>query len=203
MAGGLRTDFEFTGVADFLSAIEGLQGKELERATRDAFKKVATRVAVPEVKSRIPSGPPPHKSAAKGGRGAKGPLNKSVTARTGKPRRDETAAVTIGPRAWYKHFYIKGTAKHVIEAHDAAGASATTGQMRTINSLEAGRFQLDETKRRALAVSGRFYARVYHPGGKPHDVFTGLEQRIERPLQAAMTEELLKNIASAARRRRK
>lgn len=195
----VRTGVDVQGVGDLIHALEGLTGRELEKTTRDVFKAVGQTVIAPAVKAAINPKGYHNRSKKPVRRGQGGPLKRNVTSRALRPRRGETAAITTGPRAWYKHFFFQGTAKHVISATDAAGDKATKGHIRTINKLEAGAYWSDEAKGLALLVSGRFYARVNHPGGPPHDQLAGVAASVTPKVTAALTDALMRKVAARTR----
>ena len=93
---------------------------KLRQTTNKALTKVVRTTVVPEMQKQVasaaqgksprrPSGMAPPK------RGTKGPLAKSVRVKRLKTRnkdRGEMVAMGVAPRAWYRHWFIKGTKPH-------------------------------------------------------------------------------------------
>ena len=116
---------EAKGLREALRAIGVFDEKVLQGLLEAPMRYASERVAVPAIKAKAPSGPPPHTSAARGKRGRKGPLSRNVTVQKAQRRRgDEITAVNVGPRAWYRHFVIQGTERHSL----AKGARRDAGR---------------------------------------------------------------------------
>jgi hypothetical protein len=202
-----------TGIEGALAALEALSGKQLEQTTTAVVKKVSQQRAIPIMKAAAKAAmkkPGSHRDPKTLGgglhgprkptpRGKRGPIESTVTVKNIKKRRGEMVAVQVGPRAWYKHFFIGRTKPHVIEARDATGARATSGEVRTINRLEAGYYSGNPSEVSALAVGSRFYARVNHPGTAANPFVDATTDPIARAMQSAITEELLRKTAAAVR----
>lgn len=74
-----------------------------------SVRKAAT-VLKPFIVSQAPVGPP---RTIKGFQYMGGATKKSVSVRTMRKRPGEAAAVSVGPRVWYRHFPIGGTSRGV------------------------------------------------------------------------------------------
>jgi len=192
------------GIQGALAALEALSGKELAQTTTAVVKKVTQTRGIPIVRAALKGaikneGSHRDKKGLKAKRGKSGPLAKNVTVRAIKKRPNEMVAMSIAPRAWYRHFFIGGTKPHVIAASDASGTRATSGQVRTINRLDAGYYRGNASEVNALAVGDRFYARVHHPGTAPHPVIDESTGRVALALQQELTVALLRKTAAAVR----
>jgi len=110
------TTFTVKGLDSIQRGFRALAQPELTRTAKPAFQSGSKSIFLPEVKKLAPRGPSPHLSAVRGTRGKKGPLSKNVTtkllASKSAKRYNLLFAYTTGPRAWYRHFVIKGTRAH-------------------------------------------------------------------------------------------
>jgi hypothetical protein len=199
-----------TGIEGALAALEALSGKELAQTSTAVVKRVSAKYGVPIMREAAKgamrgknAGPGSHRDK-KGmtiKRGRKGPIEGSIRVTNIKKRRGEMVAVSIAPRAWYRHFFIGRTKPHVIEARDATGARATSKEVRTINRLGAGYYSgASDEGVKALAVGDRFYARVHHPGTAANPFVDGTAAPIARVMQRELTEEFLRKTAAAVRK---
>lgn len=201
------------GIDGALAALEALSGKELAQTSAAVVKKVSTRSGVPLMRAAARAAmkkPGSHRDRRTLGgglhgpvklpkQGRRGPIEKNITVRNIKRRRGEMVAMAIAPRAWYRHFFIGRTKRHVIEARDAAGERATSGEVRTINRLSAGYYRGNPSEVHALKVGDRFFARVYHPGTSENNFIDPVSGQIARAAQVELTEELLRKTAAAVR----
>lgn len=149
------TDFRVTGMTELLAVLAEAQGLSLKRTTESSLKSSGKNL-VTAIRREAPTGPAPHTSAQKGKRGRKGPLAQKVTTKVLRPRHGEIAAINTGPRAWYKHFVIRGTKPHIISATSRSGEQAPGSDVRSMN-------------RGTLKVGDRFVFRVHHPGARAND----------------------------------
>lgn len=138
------TSTRTTGMVEVKGLVEGIRALGVfdERTIRGLIeapmRSALERVAVPAIRTAAPTGPAPHTSAARGTRGRRGPLSRNVTVKKAK-RRDrrnytEITALTVGPRAWYRHFVIQGTAPHSL----AKGARRSSGLLQNVPPIHPG-----------------------------------------------------------------
>jgi hypothetical protein len=113
--------FTIKGLDDIARGFKALKQPELTRTAKPAYAEASKKVLIPEIKKMAPRGPSPHRSAARGTRGKKGPLSRNVTTRLMKKsqipasvRANVLFAYGTSPRAWYRHFVIKGTQRHSV-----------------------------------------------------------------------------------------
>jgi hypothetical protein len=115
--------FTVKGLADIQRGFRTLQRPELSRVTKPAFGDGSKKILVPEVKAQAKSARrySPGPSRNRGKRGKKGPLASKVTTRLVKRsnmpasvRANQLFAYSTAPRAWYRHFVIKGTQQHSV-----------------------------------------------------------------------------------------
>jgi hypothetical protein len=195
-----------TGIEGALAALEALSGKELAQTSTAVVKRVSAKYGVPIMREAAKgamkrAGSHRDKKGMTIKRGRKGPIEGSIRVANIKKRRGEMVAVSIAPRAWYRHFFIGRTKPHVIEARDATGARATSKEVRTINRLGAGYYSgASDEGVKALAVGDRFYARVHHPGTAANPFVDGTAAPIARVMQRELTEEFLRKTAAAVRK---
>lgn len=195
-------DFRVTGLDELLAALGDLDRKGLQNIAASSLKR-STPGLVRAVRREAPTGPSPHVSAARGKRGRKGPLSRNVTARKVRARQGELVAISVGPRAWYKHFVIRGTRPHVIAAQGADGARAGSSDIRRINRYEAGGYTSDRANSRkalrlARAASGRFVVRVRHPGARGNDFVRRAARGQAGPLRQALARDIEARFAAKA-----
>jgi hypothetical protein len=141
------------------------------------LRAAAQAVIVPAIQKEAPIGPSPHKSAARGKRGKKGPLAKTVTVISGQRRyrrnSTEFAAVNVGPRAWYRHFVIQGTQPHTLRG-------------------PKGTYRMDGHGTAKVPPKG---LAPWHPGGRPNDFVNRAVQGKDAPLTAALGQVPVKEYA--------
>jgi len=164
----LRWDFKVTGMAEWLAALNSLQGPELKKGTTKAMKGAMRSVLVPAMKRQLQSdirSPGSHRGP-KGKAGRTGPLASKVTVRTIRTRSGELVALSVGPRAWYKHMFLRSTRPHVIRARNG----------------------------RALLVGGEPRFEVQHPGSRGHSsvyrAARGQASSIQRQLAHDMEQQV-------------
>jgi len=149
--------FTVKGLDDIQRGFRSLRQPELTRTAKPAFAEGSKKVFVPEVRRQAPRGPSPHKSAARGTRGRKGPLHKNVTTRL-LPRGRLPASIRssvlfaygTSPRAWYRHFVIKGTQRHSL-ARGARVKGNVNQSMRPIHPGSRGNDFVGRAQKRGEA----------------------------------------------------
>lgn len=187
-------DFQVSGLEELLAGLGALDHKGIQNLATASLKRSSAGL-VRAVRREAPVGPSPHVSSAKGKRGSKGPLSRNVTARKLRTRQGELVAISVGPRAWYKHFVIRGTRPHIIEARDAGGVRAESADIRRINRYEAGGYTSDRANSRhalrlARAAQGRFVSRVRHPGARGNDFVSRAARGQAGPLRMALARDI-------------
>ena len=103
-------------------ALRTLGQPQLRTTTGKAITLVAKSVVVPEMQHQVSSaakGRSPVRPVGMGPpkRGTKGPLAKSVRSKQLKRRnaqQGEMVAIGVAARAWYRHWFIKGTKAHSV-----------------------------------------------------------------------------------------
>lgn len=196
-------DFRVTGIAELLAGLGALDQKGLAKLATASMKR-STKGLQDAIKRDAPRGPEPHASARRGKRGKKGPLSRTVTTRTIRKRQGEMVALQVGPRAWYKHFVIRGTRRHVIEATDSSGARAGSDSLRRINRFAAGGYtsgSANSRKARALAIgdSRRFVFRVHHRGARGNDFVSRAARGRQHQIRDALARDIATRFEAASR----
>lgn len=196
-------DFRITGVGELLASLAVLDEAGLRSLATQSMKR-SLKGTVTAIRREAPQGPAPHTSAARGKRGRKGPLSRTVTVRTIRRRSGELVALQVGPRAWYKHFVIRGTAAHVITARDSEGVAAESADVRRINRFEAGGYTSDRANSRkalrlAKAARSRFVFRVQHPGARGNDFVARAARGQGEHIRHALIADLRVRVETAAR----
>ncbi|MBX3031913.1 MAG: HK97 gp10 family phage protein [Chloroflexi bacterium] len=183
--------FRVTGIDELLATLGALDEKGMRALATKSMKR-STKGLETAIKRAAPVGTGHRRSSQVGKKGKRGPLARNVTTRSIRRRQGELVALQVGPRAWYKHFVIRGTRRHVIEAYDAQGGRAersnlaevraaqkagirppkrTYDAVSAINRLEAGNLPAWGTDghARALRFNRRYVFRVRHPGARGND----------------------------------
>lgn len=192
---GITTSFEVTGVAPFLAKLNEITDpRKLERTTRDSMGRAAKKVIAPRMTQT--GG---WKYGGHGGRyPTKGILGKrsAVTARKVRTRQGEYVAVSVKFRGWAGRvaaWTIQGTNPHIIRAR-GAGRTGVDSRARRINR---GTETLID--RGALAIGGRFFMVVEHPGAKPTPFVYDAVQGTEHLVMEALAADLFRQMEKAAR----
>lgn len=192
------TDLRITGMDELLASLGALDEKGMRKLATQSIKR-SLKGTVEALKREAPRGPAPHRSSAKGRRGRKGPLSRNVTVRSLRRRTGELVALQAGPRAWYKHFVIRGTKAHVIEARAADGSRATSSEVRRINRFESGYYRTRKGHLGALLISSRFVFRVRHPGASGNDFVSRAASGQGERVRDALAKDMAIRVEAARR----
>lgn len=203
--------FGVTGIENLSAALRALEGREQARAVSASMARTMRRVVVPELKAearsqtkRVGSHRDRKGVTTKPGRG--GPMSAKITVRNVRKRRSsETVAISAASRAWYDHFFTRGTRPHVIAARTGPGGTAATGrQVRAINRLAREEYSTGSRSRggqaRALFFGGVFREQVQHPGSPAHDWVGPVARRAGPRLERELVNDLTTHVAAASRR---
>lgn len=202
---GSGIDIRVTGLDEVLAALGALDHKGLTKLASASMKR-SSKGLITAIRREAPIGPSPHASSDRGKRGRKGPLSRNVTARQVRTRQGEMVAISVAPRAWYKHFVIRGTRRHVIEA-SAGGVRATGSQVRAINRLERDEYVSARVVRRrgevigrtrALIIANTFRTRVEHPGARGDDFVARAARGQVAVFRAALARDIEARFEAAA-----
>lgn len=191
-------DLRITGIDGVLAALGELDEAGLRKLATQSMKR-SLKGTVDAIRREAPKGPAPHRSSARGRRGKKGPLSRNVTVRTIRRRSGEMVALQVGPRAWYKHFVIRGTRSHVIQASDRSGSVAQGADLRRINRFESGHYLTRKGRLGAMLVHSRFVFRVRHPGAHGDDFVARAARGQGERVRAALVDDMRTRVEAAAR----
>jgi hypothetical protein len=171
----MRWDFKVTGFAEYLRAVQSLQGAELKKGASKAMRSAVRAVLVPAMKRELSSDiarPGSHRGP-KGKAGRTGPLASKVTVKVVRNRSRELVALSAGPRAWYRHFFLKGTGPHVIRAKN-------------------GRALL-------IGAGGTPRYEVQHPGSRGHSSVYRAARGQASNIQRRLASDMSRHVAQAGR----
>jgi hypothetical protein len=189
---GITTSMDVTGVAPFLAKLQEISDpRKLERTTRASLGRAAKKVIAP----RMAKGTG-WKYGGHGGRyptkGILGSTSK-ISARKVRIRQGEYVAVSVKFRGWpgrVAAWAAQGTDPHVIRARGDRGGPTNPGTYSKARAINRGTAM--------LAFSGRYAARVSHPGAAPTDFVHDAVQGTEHLVMEALTADLFKAMDRAA-----
>lgn len=133
-----NTTVTLSGFRDYHRALKSISQPELTPLLKKGMKEAETKFIVPAIKRVAPKGPSPHRSAARGTRGKKGPLARSVRTKQIKKRSLSKHGALVGyttqPRAWYGHMVSGGTQRHSL----AKGAKLRSNKFQDRGRIHPG-----------------------------------------------------------------